>query len=82
MPEVHVGREQHELMTDAELSDQGINRPRLDSALAATISNLCRSDVIVAVGNQEGEGREVLDDLFFGLRTGEPLQEFLKDQTG
>jgi hypothetical protein len=69
-------------MTDAELSDQGINRPGLNSALAAVISNLRSRDVIVAVRHQEREGREVLDDLFFGLGTGEPLQEFLKDQTG
>jgi hypothetical protein len=69
-------------MTDAQLRDQGVNRPRLNSAPAAAISNFRGRDMIVTIRHQKREGREVSDNLFFGLGTGEPLQKFLKDQTG
>ena len=67
-----------ELAPASEPSNQvSIALPRLNCALAATIANLA----IVTVGHQEWEGRETLNDLFFGLETGEPLKKFPQDQT-
>jgi hypothetical protein len=82
VPEIRVSREQHKLMTDAELSDQGVNRTCLNSAPAAAVLNLCSEDMIRSVRREEREGCKALNDLFFGLWTGEPLQEFLKNQAG
>ena len=79
---IRVSREQYELVSDTQLSNQSINRTGLNPAPAAFVSQLCCGVMIFSVRRQERKGTEVFDDLKSDLGTGEPLEQFLKYQPG
>ena len=78
--EVRVCREHRELVANAELGDEGVDRADLDAASAAGVSQLGRANVVLAVGNQQGKGGEPLDDPVPRVRAAKALKEFLKHQ--
>ena len=77
---VVVRREQCELVSDAELRKQRVDGAELNASSAAGVAQLCRGDVILTVGVHPSEGSESFDDLLFGGRSSEALEEFLEDQ--
>ena len=79
---VVVSREHRQLVADAELGQQGVDRPQLDATTAAPIPEVGRGDVVVAVGNQERQRRETIEDRVARLGSLESLQQLLEDETG
>lgn len=69
-------------MTDAKRSQESIDRSDLYPGTPAAISQLPGSDVIVAIGNQQGYGGEPIQDLFTGSRPPKALQKLLQDYPG
>ena len=68
VPEIVVGCQHRQVMTYAQLSQQGIDRSHLHAASAAPIPQLRRADVIVAIGHQQGDGGKPVEDPIAGLR--------------
>ena len=79
--EVHVCGQQSQLVTNAKLSDQCVDRSCLNSAHAAQIAQFRSGNIIFSVRIQERKCREALDDLLFGFGTSETLQELLQYET-
>ena len=77
--EVRVCSEHCELVANAELGEQGVDRADLYAASAAGVSQLGRLNVVLAVGNQQGKGGKPLDDPVPRARAVETLKELLKD---
>lgn len=79
--EVPICRQQRELMTYAELSNQRIYRPDLHSAPAALVTQCSCRYVIITIRTQEGNRREAFYQVFGGSRSDKSLKQFLKDQS-
>ncbi len=80
--DVVVGRQQGKLVANAELRKDGIDRANLQTGATTAISQFRRIDVILAVGRQQGQGCETIDDVFARTRPGKSLQQFLQYQPG
>jgi len=52
VPEVIVGRQHPQVVTDAQLGQEGIDRSDLYPGTPTTISQLCGRDVIVSIRSQ------------------------------
>ena len=61
-------------MSQAETSQQCIDRSDLDAGASAGIAKQGGLDMILPVWDDERERRESIDDLVSGLRAGESLQ--------
>jgi len=75
--EVLVGGEHHQAVADAQLSEQHLDRPDLDSISAAGTSYLGRPDMVGSVGDEQRERSEAIDDIVAGLGPSESLEELL-----
>lgn len=60
--EVPVRGEQHEIVANAKLSEQRVDRSDLDATPAASVPQGGCSDVILAVRLEERQNRETLHD--------------------
>ena len=78
--EVVIGRQQRQLVTNAELRNQGVNRANLQARATTAISQFRGIDVILSVRGQKRQRHEPVNDIFTRPRTGESLQQFLQDQ--
>lgn len=78
--EVVVDAQQCQIVPDAELGEQGVDRADLNSGSAASISEFGRRNVILTVGLEQRKRCEALDYLCARLRAGEALKQFLKDE--
>jgi hypothetical protein len=68
-------------MTDAQLGQEGIDRPDLHAAASAAISQLGRTNVILAIRHQQRDGRKAIQYPIASLGAGEALKKLLQDQT-
>jgi hypothetical protein len=68
-------------MLYAQLREQGVDRPDLDSFTAARVPELGRLDVVVPIGSQHRQRVEVADDLATVTRAGQSLKDLLKDES-
>ncbi len=66
----------------AKLRQQSVNRPDLNAIAAACIPQLRSLDMIAAIGNEQRQRREPLDDLCAVARAEKSLEKFLNDKTG
>jgi hypothetical protein len=80
--EVAVRAEQDEIVLEAELDENGVDRSDLDAAPPAAFANFSGLDVVVTLRLQESERGKPLDQLPTRLGSGEALEKFLQDQTG
>lgn len=80
--EIIVGGQHREVMADANLRQQGIDRSNLNPRAPAAVSQLGRLDVIVSIWDDEGQSRKPIQDLRASFGTRKSLQQFLKDETG
>lgn len=78
--EVIVRGEQGQLVTHAQLSEQGVDGAELHPATAAGVAEISSGDVVAAVRLDHGQSLEGLYDLRSGVRAGEALQKLLKNQ--
>jgi hypothetical protein len=80
--EVRIRGEQLELMSDAELSEDRIDRPDLHPSPASAVPDLRGLEVIAAIRRHEGQGSEARDDRLLRARSLKALEELLVDETG
>jgi hypothetical protein len=80
--EVPIGRKQRELVTLAELDQQRVDGSDLDAGPPADVANLSGSRVVLAVGHEQWERREPLENHGSGFRPAEALENLLKDEAG
>ena len=78
--EVSVRRQQGEIVTDAELREESVDRPDSDAAPAAGIAKGGCRDVVFPVGDEEGEGGEAFDDAISRARPVEALKKLLENE--
>ena len=78
---VVVRRQKHQLMPDAQLSKERIDRSDLHSPLAALVAKRSGGDVILSVGYDQRKRRETVDNLLLSFGTGESLQKLLQNQS-
>jgi len=81
MLEVFVRREQVELMPDAKLSNESVDRLDLNTLSSTKVSESRRLDVIVDIRPDDGEKGEIVDDAVAGLWTLEPLEQLLQNES-
>ena len=72
--------QQHQVVTNAELRDHGVDRADLHTGAAAAIAQLRSIDVIHPVRSKQREGRKTVNDVLSRLRARKPLQQFLQDE--
>jgi hypothetical protein len=80
--EVIVGGEQRELVPNAELGQQGVDGANLYTGPATDVSNLCGSNVVLAIWLKHRKRFKGLDDLGACRGPGKALEEFLQDEPG
>jgi hypothetical protein len=64
------------------LCEERIDRSDLKAATAALVTKLCSGNVIFALGHDQGQGSESIEDLRSRFRAAESLEKFLKNQAG
>jgi len=82
MLKITIGTEHREVMSDAELREERIDRSDLKAAAAALAAKVRSGDVVVALWHDERQRGEPIDDLRSRLRVAEALEKFLKNQSG
>jgi hypothetical protein len=80
--EVPIARQHRQIMPNAKLRQQSINRPNLDAAASTPVAQLRGIDVVAPIGNQQWQGSKSLKYLIAIPRAAEPLQKLLQHQTG
>ena len=75
-----IRTKQSQVVTNTQLRDQYINRAHLKPSSAAGIAKSGRGDVVLAIGYEERQAGEVLEDLVARLGSREALQQLLKHQ--
>jgi hypothetical protein len=80
--EVAVGREQRQIMADAQLGQQSIDSADLYPTPPAIVPQLGGPDMIVAIGTQEWKRGKSIEYSAPSLRSREALQQLLKDKAG
>ena len=81
-PEILVRREQWQTVPNAQLSDQGIDRPDLNALAAASIPQRGRFNMVLGIGCDHRKHGEILDDCPFRFGSLEALEQFLQNDTG
>ena len=69
-------------MSQAQLREQDIDRPDLQSLSPARRVQARRVNVILPVGDKKWQAREVRDDCLAALRPANPLQQLLENDAG
>src|SRR5258708_26683766 len=80
--EVVVAREHQQIVANAELGKERIDRTGLYSMATTGVAWFCRVNVILSPRHQEGQCREPLEYLFSRLGPRKTLKEFLQDEPG
>lgn len=81
-PEVLICRQHREIMADAQLGQQRIDRAHLHASSPAAIPQFRRLDMIVAIRHQQGDRRKTVQKLIAALWSCEALKEFLQHKAG
>jgi hypothetical protein len=71
--EIPVGRQERQVVPDAELREKGIDSASLHTGATATIAQFRGIDVILLVGGEERQRLEPVDDVFARTGPGKPL---------
>jgi len=78
--EIPVRAQHDELVADAESGQERIDRADLEAAAATVVAKVCRGRVIFALGHEERQWSEAVQDLLSRFRAAESLQDLLKNQ--
>jgi hypothetical protein len=79
---VPVGRQHRQIVTDAKLSQQGIDCSDLNTATATLVSQLRGVNVVAPVGHQQRQGGKPIHYSPAIPRSGKTLQKLLQHQAG
>jgi hypothetical protein len=77
---VFVGRQESQVVPNAQLNEQRVNGADLNTPPAAGISNFGCLNVVIAIWLQEAQRSKSFNKLVASLGPGEALKEFLKYQ--
>ena len=77
--EVFVGCQQREVVTNAKLRDQSVDRPYLNTDPPTPIVEVGGVDVILPIAGKYRKGRKAVDDFPSRTRTGKSLEQLLQD---
>jgi len=80
--EVIVGAQQRQIVPDAQLGEERVDRADLNTCSAACVPKVGRRDMVLAIRLHQGKRSETLNDLYAGLGSGETLEQFLENQPG
>ena len=80
--EVMVGTQHDELVSNAELCEERVDRADLQAAAATVVAKVGRSCVILALRHDQRQRSESIDDLLSRFRAAESLQDLLENQAG
>ena len=80
--EILVGGQHRQLMTDAELREQRVDRADLHAGATAAVAQFRRVDVILPVRAEERKNREPVDDIAARAGSRKTLQQLLQDEPG
>jgi hypothetical protein len=80
--EVRICGEHRQPESDGESGEQCIDRSDLQSASSASIPEIRRRNVVVAIRTEKGQGGESVDDRVACAGAVESLEELLKHQAG
>jgi hypothetical protein len=80
--EVMVRRQQQQVMANAELGEQCVDRADLYARTSAPIAQVRRANVVVAIRDNERQCGELCDDVPGRAQPAEALQKFLHDESG
>jgi hypothetical protein len=81
-PEVVVSGQDLEVVSSAQLNQQGVNSAYLDVVSSAGISNLGSVDIVLSIWLYECKRRETFYDAVARLGARKALQQFLQYKTG
>jgi hypothetical protein len=73
-PEVDIRREHSEIVSNAQLREQHVDRSNLHVIAPAGISKLSRADVVFPIGYDQGKGGKAIDNGLTSLRARESLK--------
>jgi hypothetical protein len=79
-PEIAVACQHRQVMSNAQLSQQGINRSNRQTTPAALVPQFGRGNVIVPIGHQQRHGGKSVENLISKLWARKPLQQFLENK--
>ena len=57
LPEIAIGRQHREVVTEAELREQRVDRTDLDAAAPATVSQLGGRNMVPPIGDEQRQRR-------------------------
>jgi len=80
--EIMVGRQQLQLVANAELGEQCVNRADLNAGTPTPITQVRCTDMVVAIRNHERQRCEPCNDVSVSAGPGKALQEFLQHEPG
>ena len=78
--EIFVGTQHHELVPDAQSGEEGVDCPDLKAATTTVVAKICCGGVIFALGHNQRQRSESVQDLLSRFRAAESLQDLLKNQ--
>ena len=79
---VFVGGQHCQIVAEAELREQCVDRADLNPSAAALVSQLSRVHMVAPVGNEKRQRGEPLKNLRAIFGSAEPLQRLLQNQPG
>lgn len=71
---ITVGGEHQQLMPNAKLRKQRVDRANLKAGAATGVAQLCSSDMVASVRNQQRQDCKLFDNLLTRFRSGKALQ--------
>lgn len=80
--EIPICTEHREVVPQAELCQESVDRTDLHAMPPAGRAQIRRGDVVVPVRHEQRQRREPLEDRVARLRSLEPLQDLLQNQAG
>jgi len=79
---ISVGRQHRQIVPDAKLCQQRVDRPDLNAAAPTSVAQLGGVDVVAPVGNEQRQRGKPIEDLPPIARPGKALQKLLQNKTG
>jgi hypothetical protein len=77
---VVIARQHHQVVADAQLRQESIDRANLNAMTAACVADVSGFDVIGSIRHEEGKGGEPLQNLLTRFGSRKPLQQLLQHQ--
>lgn len=80
--EVTIGCQQCQIVPDAKLRQQRVNRTELNPRTPTVIAQFCGIDIVPPIRNKQWERRKSLHEILARARSRETLQQFLQYKSG